>query len=100
MCIRDSPTTVYFGHPGWKELDARAGFSLVNGFLCLFICTTGLTGVLMSLIPTEAVMVLLIFIGFSVTDNTFRSMDKKYYNVILLSMIPILFQYMQTLRCV
>ena len=91
------PTTVYFGHPGWKELDARAGFSLVNGFLCLFICTTGLTGVLMSLIPTEAVMVLLIFIGFSVTDNTFRSMDKKYYNVILLSMIPILFQYMQTL---
>ena len=39
------PTTVYFGHPGWKELDARAGFSLVNGFLCLIICTTGLTGV-------------------------------------------------------
>ena len=31
------------------------------------------------------------------TDNTFRSMDKKYYNVILLSMIPILFQYVQTL---
>ena len=91
------PTTVYFGHPGWKELDARAGFSLVNGFLCLIICTTGLTGVLMALIPTEAVMVLLIFIGFSVTDNTFRSMDKKYYNVILLSMIPILFQYVQTL---
>lgn len=24
------PTTVYFGHPGWKELGARAGFSLVN----------------------------------------------------------------------
>ena len=91
------PTTVYFGHPGWKELDARAGFSLVNGLLCLVICTTGLTGVMMSVIPTEAVMVLLIFVGFSVTDNTFRSMDKKYYNVILLSMIPILFQYMQTL---
>ena len=91
------PTTVYFGHPGWKALDARAGFSLVNGILCLVICTTGLTGVMMSVIPTEAVMVLLIFVGFSVTDNTFRSMDKKYYNVILLSMIPILFQYMQTL---
>src|SRR5699024_9963823 len=24
------PTTVYFGHPGWKALDARAGFPLVN----------------------------------------------------------------------
>lgn len=91
------PTTVYFGHPGWKELGARAGFSLVNGVLYLVICTTGLTGVLMSVVPTEAVMVLLIFVGFSVTDSTFRSMDKKYYNVIFLSLIPILFQYMQTL---
>ena len=63
------PTTVYFGHPGWKELGARAGFSLVNGGLYLLICTTGLTGVLMAVIPTQAVMVLLIFVGFSVTGQ-------------------------------
>ena len=69
----------------------------MNGILYLVICTTGMTGVLMALIPTEAVMVLLIFIGFSVTDSTFRSMDKKYYQVIFLSLMPILFQYMQTL---
>lgn len=91
------PTTIYFGHPGWKEIGARAGFSLVNSVLYFVICTTGLTGVLMSLIPTEAVMVLLIFVGFSVTDSTFRSMDKKYYNVIFLSLVPVLFQYISTL---
>lgn len=91
------PTTVYFGHPGWKELGARAGFSLTNAVLYLLICTTGLTGVLMAAIPTEAVMVLLIFVGFSVTETTLHSVDKKYYNVILLSLIPILFQYIQTL---
>lgn len=91
------PTTVYFGHPGWKALGARAGFCVVNAVLYLVICTTGLTGVLMALIPTEAVMVLLIFVGFSVADSTFRSTDKKYYSVILLSMIPILFQYIQSM---
>lgn len=91
------PTTVYFGHPGWKELGARAGFSLVNAFAYLLICMTGLTGVLMALIPTEAVMVLLIFVGLSVTANTFQELDKKYTNVVLLSLIPILFQYIQTL---
>ena len=91
------PTTVYFGHPGWKELDAHAGFSLVNAAAYLLICTTGLTGVLMALIPTEAVMVLLIFIGFSVTAATFQGIDHKYNNVILISMVPILFQYIQTL---
>ena len=91
------PTTVYFGHPGWKELGARAGFSVVNGILYLLVCTTGLTGVFMALIPTEAVMVLLIFVGFSVTESTFRSIDSRYYTTILLSLLPILFQYVQTM---
>ena len=91
------PTTVYFGHPGWKALGARAGFCIVNAVLYLGVCTTGLTGVLMALIPTEAVMVLLIFVGFSVADSTFRVTDKKYYSVILLSMIPILFQDIQSM---
>ncbi len=91
------PTTVYFGHPGWKELGARAGFSLVNAGAYLLICMTGLTGMLMALIPTEAVMVLLIFVGFSVTASTFQELDRKYTNVVLLSLIPILFQYIQTL---
>ena len=91
------PTTVYFGHPGWKELGARAGFSLVNAGAYLLICMTGLTGVLMALVPTEAVMVLLIFVGFSVTASTFQELDKKYTNVVLLSLVPILFQYIQTL---
>lgn len=90
------PTTVYFGHPGWKELGARAGFSLVNAVAYLLICLTGLTGVLMALIPTEAVMVLLVFVGFSVTAATFQELDKKYVNVVLLSLVPILFQYIQT----
>ena len=91
------PTTVYFGHPGWKELGARAGFSLVNAVAYLLICLTGLTGVLMALVPTEAVMVLLIFVGLSVTTSTFQELDRKYTNVVLLSLIPILFQYIQTL---
>ena len=51
----------------------------------------------MALIPTEAVMVLLIFVGFSVTANTFQELDRKYTNVVLISLIPILFQYIQTI---
>ena len=25
------PTTIYIGHPGWKALGARAGYSVLNG---------------------------------------------------------------------
>ena len=91
------PTSVYFGHPGWKAIDARAGFSVVNAVLYLVLCCTGLTSVLMAAIPTEAVMVLLVYVGFAVTDTTFQSVDKKYYPAILLSLMPILFQYIQTI---
>src|SRR5262249_42464781 len=26
------PTTIYIGHPGWKRLGARSGYSALNGF--------------------------------------------------------------------
>lgn len=91
------PTTVYFGHPGWKEIDARAGYSLAVAVTYLIVCFTGLTGVIMAVVPLEAVMVLLVFVGFTVIGNTFGSMDKKYNNVILLSMVPVIFQYIDVL---
>ncbi|MGI5958957.1 MAG: uracil permease [Massiliimalia sp.] len=91
------PTTVYFGHPGWKEVGARAGYSVIVAVLYLLIGVTGLTGIVMALIPVEAVMVLLVFVGFSVGSSTIQSTDKKYIGVILLSLLPIVFQYVQTL---
>ena len=91
------PTTVYFGHPGWKELGARSGYSIAVGVLYLLICLSGLTGIIMAVVPYEAVLVLLVFVGFSVCGNTLQNTKPKYIPVILISMIPIVFQYIQTL---
>src|SRR5262249_44824311 len=35
------PTTIYIGHPGWKALGARAGYSVLNGAFVTAICLTG-----------------------------------------------------------
>ena len=35
------PTTLYIGHPGWKALGARAGYSVLNGAFMTLICLTG-----------------------------------------------------------
>ena len=35
------PTTIYIGHPGWKSLGARVGYSTINGVLITVICLTG-----------------------------------------------------------
>lgn len=91
------PTTVYYGHAGWKEIDARAGYSVVVAFLYLITCVSGLTGVIMSVIPVEVVMILIVFIGLSVAATTFKQTEAKYTEVILLSMVPIIFQYIDLL---
>lgn len=91
------PTTVYFGHPGWKAIDARAGYSIVVGLAYLLICLTGLTGVIMAVVPYEVVLSLLIFVGLTVSAETLQETEKKYMSVFLISLIPILFQYIQTL---
>ena len=35
------PTTIYIGHPGWKAMGARSGYSLINGVFIAIICFTG-----------------------------------------------------------
>ncbi|RMF22414.1 MAG: NCS2 family permease, partial [Deltaproteobacteria bacterium] len=32
------PTTIYIGHPGWKRLGARIGYSVLNGVFVTVIC--------------------------------------------------------------
>ncbi len=32
------PTTIYIGHPGWKAMGARSGYSLINGVFIGIIC--------------------------------------------------------------
>ncbi|MEG0013337.1 MAG: uracil permease [Cellulosilyticaceae bacterium] len=91
------PTTVYYGHPSWKAIDARAGYSLVVGTVYLVVGLTGLTGVMMAVVPYEVVMVLLIFVGLSVTIDTLQKVDKKYYGVVLISMVPIMGEYIKTI---
>ncbi len=35
------PTTIYIGHPGWKALGARAGYSILNAAFFTVVCFSG-----------------------------------------------------------
>jgi len=35
------PTTIYIGHPGWKSLGARAGYSILNCLFFIVVCLSG-----------------------------------------------------------
>ncbi|MDY6933413.1 MAG: NCS2 family permease [Spirochaetota bacterium] len=82
------PTTVYIGHPGWKGLGARAGYSIINGAIVSLICFTGLMSVISSSIPLEAGYPILLWIGLVITAQAFQTTPKEHAPGIAFGLLP------------
>lgn len=82
------PTTVYIGHPGWKALGSRAGYSLLNGVAITLICLSGAIGVLAALVPPESAYPILLYIGVMMTTQAFDTVPKRHFPAVCLGLIP------------
>ena len=82
------PTTVYIGHPGWKALGSRSGYSLLNGVVITLICLTGGIGVLVALIPPESAYPILLYIGVIMTAQAFQAVPQSHFPAVCVGLIP------------
>jgi adenine/guanine/hypoxanthine permease len=82
------PTTVYIGHPGWKGLGARSGYSIINGAVITVICFTGLMSIIESAIPLEAGYPILLWIGIIITSQAFQATPKEHAPAVALGLLP------------
>ena len=82
------PTTIYIGHPGWKAIGARSSYSTLNAVVCTLICCTGLLSFLVWLIPLEAGMAVVIYIGIVISAQAFEAVDKKHYPAVVMGLLP------------
>jgi len=82
------PTTVYIGHPGWKALGARSGYSMLNGVAVTLLCLTGGLGVLVSLVPPEAAYPILLYIGLVICTQAFSAVEIRHYPAVCVGLIP------------
>src|SRR5690606_8875587 len=67
------PTTIYIGHPGWKGLGARAGYSTLNGIAISAICLTGTVTAISRAVPIEAGVAIVLWIGIIITAQAFQA---------------------------
>ena len=88
FCGSPFPTTVYIGHPGWKGLGARTGYSIINGVVITVICFTGLMSVITSLVPFEAGYPILLWIGLVITAQAFQTTPKEHAPAVALGLMP------------
>lgn len=84
------PTSIYIGHPAWKKLGARAGYSALNGVFITLVCVTGTMATLTWLIPAEAGIAIIFWIGIIIAAQAFEVTDKKYYPAVVVGLLPAL----------
>ncbi len=82
------PPAVYIGHPGWKAVGGRIGYSLATGFAVAAICLFGLVGLFLALIPIQALVPILLFIGLVIGAQAFTTTPARHAPAVVLAMLP------------
>jgi AGZA family xanthine/uracil permease-like MFS transporter len=82
------PTTIYIGHPGWKGLGARVGYSILNGLFCTILCLTGAMAYVVWAVPIEAGMAIVLWIGIIITAQAFQATPRAHAPAVVLGLLP------------
>jgi AGZA family xanthine/uracil permease-like MFS transporter len=82
------PTTIYIGHPAWKAMGARSGYSILNGTVVTLMCLIGGITLVLKLVPLEATLGILLWIGIIITSQAFQEVPKKHALAVALGLIP------------
>jgi len=84
------PTTIYIGHPGWKAMGARWGYSLLNGVVITGLCLIGGVTLVLKVVPLEAMIGILLWIGMIITAQAFQEVPKRHSAAVALGLMPAL----------
>ncbi len=84
------PTTIYIGHPGWKAMGARWGYSMVNGVVITLLCLIGGVTLVLKVVPMEAMIGILLWVGLIITAQAFREVPRKHGVAVAVGLLPAL----------
>ncbi len=84
------PTTIYIGHPAWKQMGAGYGYSVANGVVVTLLVLTGGVAGVVALVPVEAGAALLLWIGVVITTQAFRETPAHHAPAVVMGLIPAL----------
>jgi AGZA family xanthine/uracil permease-like MFS transporter len=82
------PTTIYIGHPGWKAMGARIGYSWLNGLVMGLGCLLGLFAVVGLVVPIEAGMAIVLYIALIMAAQAFQATPQRHAPAVALGLLP------------
>jgi adenine/guanine/hypoxanthine permease len=90
------PPAVYIGHPGWKAVGGRIGYSLATGVVIGLVCFFGLTALLLAVIPLVTILPILLYIGLVIGAQAFQATPARHAPAIVLALLPNIAAWAQT----
>jgi AGZA family xanthine/uracil permease-like MFS transporter len=89
-CLMGNPfiNAVYIGHPGWKAMGGRIGYSAATGIMVVLLSWLGIISVLLALVPVVAISPILLYIGMLIGAQAFQTTPIKHAPAIVLALTP------------
>jgi AGZA family xanthine/uracil permease-like MFS transporter len=89
-CMMGNPfiNAVYIGHPGWKAMGGRIGYSAATGIMVILLSWLGIISVLLALVPVVAILPILLYIGMLIGAQAFQTTPVKHAPAIVLALTP------------
>src|SRR6516164_7758103 len=98
-CLMGNPfiNAVYIGHPGWKAMGGRIGYSAATGIMVIILSWFAVVSVLLALVPVVAIAPILLYIGMLIGAQAFQTTPAKHAPAIVLALTPHLAAWCKTL---
>jgi len=89
-CLMGNPfiNAVYIGHPGWKAIGGRIGYSAATGAMVLVLSWFGILALLMALIPVVSISPILLYIGMLIGAQAFQETPRSHAPAVVIALIP------------
>jgi AGZA family xanthine/uracil permease-like MFS transporter len=89
-CLMGNPfiNAVYIGHPGWKAMGGRLGYSAATGVLVILLTWLGIISLMLALIPVVAILPILLYIGMLIGAQAFQETPRSHAPAIVLALVP------------
>jgi AGZA family xanthine/uracil permease-like MFS transporter len=89
-CMMGNPfiNAVYIGHPGWKAMGGRIGYSAATGVTVIALAWFGVISLMIALIPVVAILPILVYIGMLIGAQAFQETPRRHAPAIVLAILP------------
>jgi AGZA family xanthine/uracil permease-like MFS transporter len=89
-CLMGNPyiNAVYIGHPGWKAMGGRIGYSAATGIMVIVLSWFGVISLMTAAIPVVAISPILLYIGMLIGSQAFQESPHRHAPAVVMAIVP------------